>query len=151
MAALARQLLQVADYESVALASRSIIDQVRLSDDQRAQILAEWRELCTQIESLARAMPETEDEPELYRSLAALWLELRFQWQRHNLVANYDTVQRGECAPIVLVRASAAAGMLQRIEQLLTPAHRDRLGDSAIELLDRLRDDVTPARRQDAS
>jgi hypothetical protein len=145
MSSLAAQLLLVADQAGVSLSGHSFIDAVPLPADQREQVVAESRELCAQIESLARAMPEAEDEPELYRSLAGLWLELRFQWQRHNLVANYDMVQRGACAPLVLVRASAASLMLQRIEQLLAPPHRDRLNHAAVELLDRLRDECAVA------
>lgn len=146
MSTLAEQLLRVADREIVTIASRSIIEEVHLATDQRELVLAESQELCAQIESLALALPLPEDEPELYRSLAALWLELRFQWQRHNLVANYDTVLKGECSPLVLVRASAASYMLSRIEELLAEEHRERLGDAAVEVLDRLREDVAAAR-----
>jgi hypothetical protein len=143
MADLARQLLLVADQACVTVSSRAIVEAVPLSPDQPELVLAESRELCAQIASLPRTLPTPEDKPESYRSLAALWLELRFQWQRHNLVANYDTVVKGERSPLVPVRASAASFMLQRIERLLPEAHRDRLRDAAVEVLDRLRDEVS--------
>lgn len=146
MPALVEQLLLVADRARIADSSRSIADEVHLSAEQRELVLAEEIELCNQIESLASALPAAEDEPELYRSLAALWLELRFQWQRHNLVVNYDTVLKGGCSPLVVMRASAASRMLERIEQLLAEDHREKLSDAAVEVLDRLRDDVSIAR-----
>ncbi len=145
MPTLAEQLSLVADPAAVQVAVHSITDEVAVSDAERDDVLATARSLCTQISSLASAMSDPEDENELYRSLAALWLELRFQWQRHNLVANYDTMLKGSCAPIVLARASSASYMLNRIESLLVEEHREKLGDSAVEMLDRLREDVERA------
>lgn len=142
MPTLAEQLSLVADQDAVRIAVHSIIDEVALGEVERADVSSTTLSLCTQIASLASAMSDPDDETELYRSLAALWLELRFQWQRHNLVANYDTMLKGSCAPIVLARASAASYMLDRIESLLVAEHREKLGDSAVEMLDRLREDV---------
>ena len=145
MPTLAEQLSLVADPDAVRIAARSITDEVALGDAERDDVIATSISLCAQIASLASAMSDPEDETELYRSLAALWLELRFQWQRHNLVANYDTMLKGGCAPIVLARASSASYMLNRIESLLVEEHREKLGDSAVEMLDRLREDVERA------
>lgn len=149
MPTLAEQLSLVADPIVVRIAATSIADEVSLGEAERDDVVNTSLSLCTQIASLASAMSDPEDETELYRSLAALWLELRFQWQRHNLVANYDTMLKGGCAPIVLARASSASYMLNRIESLLVEEHRFKLGDSAVEMLDRLREDVertaTPA------
>ncbi len=149
MPTLAEQLSLVADPIVVRIAATSIADEVSLGEAERDDVVNTSLSLCTQIASLASAMSDPEDETELYRSLAALWLELRFQWQRHNLVANYDTMLKGGCAPIVLARASSASYMLNRIESLLIEEHRFKLGDSAVEMLDRLREDVertaTPA------
>lgn len=125
--------------------------EVTLGDAESVDVISTSLGLCAQIGSLADAMSDPADEGELYRSLAALWLELRFQWQRHNLVANYDTMLKGSCAPIVLVRASAASYMLDRIESLLATEHRERLGDSAVEMLDRLREDVESASTRTAA
>lgn len=145
MPTLAEQLSLVADPDAVRIAITSITDEVALGEIERDDVSSTALSLCAQIAALASAMSDPEDETELYRSLAALWLELRFQWQRHNLVANYDTMLKGGCAPIVLARASAASYMLNRIESLLVEEHREKLGDSAVEMLDRLREDVERA------
>jgi len=146
MLSLAAQLLIVADTSVVRFASQSIADEVALVATQRDAVLNESATLCAQISDLAGAMSDPEDEAELYRSLAALWLEMRFQWQRHNLVANYDTMLKGSCEPMVLARASAASYMLGRIEGLLSQDHRDRLGDTAVDLLELVRADVDRVR-----
>ncbi len=145
MPTLAQQLALIADPDAVRLAVDAITDAVTLDASESEEVSFATLSLCGQIASLASAMSDPEDEVELYRSLAALWLELRFQWQRHNLVANYDTMLKGGCAAIVLARASAASYMLNRIESLLVEEHRERLGDSAVEMLDRLREDVERA------
>lgn len=142
MPTLAEQLLVVASPDTVAESVRSITDEVALPPAEAEEVQRNAHALALQIQDLAEAMSAPEDETELYRSLAALWLELRFQWQRHNLVANYDTMLKGGCAPIVLARASAASYLLYRIESLLAEEHREKLGDSAVEMLDRLREDV---------
>jgi hypothetical protein len=146
MPTLASQLIRIADAAVIATDTRVIAESLELPADVRAQVVDDAMRLCSDITSLAEAMGEDEDEPELYRSLAALWLELRFEWQRHNLVANYDTMRTGTCAPLVMVRASVASYVLDRIEALLAQEHRDRLGDSAVDMLDALRTDVEHAR-----
>jgi hypothetical protein len=142
MDTLSAQLLQVADVDVVGSVTGNIAESVELSAAERDGLITDARTLCAQISDLATALHEDEDEHDLYTSLAALWLELRFVWQRHNLVANYNTMRSGTCAPLVLARASVASFVLQRIEQLLDQTHRDRLGDSAVELLDTVRADV---------
>jgi len=87
------------------------------------------------IHDLAAAMPEAEDEIELYRTLAAYWLELRFEWQRNNEVMNYQTVLRGSAEPRVIAEGSVGSFMLSRIETLLDPAHLELLAQYALELL----------------
>lgn len=146
MSSLAAQLLRIADATIVAADIGAIAQSIDLDATARDMVVNDALRLCEDIQSLADAMNEVEDEPELYRSLAALWLELRFEWQRHNLVANYGTIRTGECPPLVLVRASAASYILQRIEALLARDHLDRLGDSAVSMLDVLREDVERSR-----
>lgn len=87
------------------------------------------------IRDLASAMPEPDDEVELYRTLAAYWLELRFEWQRNNDVMNYQTVLRGTAEPRVTAEGSVGSFLLSRIETLLDPAHLDLLSHFAVELL----------------
>jgi hypothetical protein len=146
MTSLASQLAQIANPDIITSDVRSITQSIELSADASDQVVADSLRLCADINSLASAMNEAEDEGELYRSLAALWLELRFEWQRHNLVANYETIRTGDCPPVVMVRASAASYVLQRIETLLAREHLDKLGDSAVDLLDVLREDVDRTR-----
>ena len=43
---------------------------------------------------------------------------------------------------MVLVRASVASYLLDRMESLLERDHRDQLGDTAVQLLDVVRDDI---------
>jgi len=140
------QLAQIADEGIIASDVRAITHSIELPAHSAEQVVADSLRLCEDINALAYAMNEGEDEPELYRSLAALWLELRFEWQRHNLVANYETIRSGTCPPMVMVRASATSYMLERIESLLERPHLDRLGDSAVDLLETLREDVDRAR-----
>jgi len=146
MTSLASQLAHIADQTIISSDIRAITQSIDLSDDASEQVVADSLRLCADITALADAMNEAEDEVELYRSLAALWLELRFEWQRHNLVANYETIRSGTCPPMVLVRASATSYVLQRIETLLAREHLDRLGDSAVDLLETLREDVDRSR-----
>ncbi len=142
MSSLAKLLVDVADPTVIVMVVRNITETVELPPEQTAAVVGEARAVCEQLRALAASLEDPEDEPDLYRSLAAVWLELRFAWQRHNLVANYDTMRTGSCAPIVLARASTASYMLQRIEMLLSADHRDRLGDTAVQLLDVVRDEV---------
>ncbi len=142
MRSLAQQLLEVADPSIVVPTCRNIAESVDLNAREKEDLAAEAESLSAQITSLASSLQHPDDEPDLYRSLAALWLELRFAWQRHNMVANYDTIGTGSCAPIVLARASTASFFLQRIEALLAREHLDKLGDTAVELLDSVRTDV---------
>lgn len=146
MPTLAARLAHIADEAIIAADIREITQTVEISAPAANDVVQDGLRLCADINALAQAMYEGEDEPELYRSLAALWLELRFEWQRHNLVANYETIRSGTCPPLVLVRASASSYILQRIETLLAREHLDRLGDSAVDLLEVLREDVDRVR-----
>ncbi len=94
------------------------------------------------LRTLAATLADPEDEAELYPSLAAAWLELRFEWQRHNLIANYQTVRDGVSPPLVMAKASLVSGILAEIEELLEEEHRHQLMSSAVTLLDDLRSHV---------
>ncbi len=142
MRSLAEQLLEVADSSIMVPTCRNIAESVDLNTTDKEELVADAASMSAQILSLAASLQDPDDEPDLYRSLAALWLELRFAWQRHNMVANYDTMRTGTCAPIVLARASVASYFLLRLEALLAREHLDKLGDTAVELLDSVRTDV---------
>jgi hypothetical protein len=141
--ALSTQLLTVADAHDVGAALRELSGAVNLREADRAGIEEDAQRLCAELRSFASAMCDPADEPELYRSLAIVWLELRFEWQRHNLVANYDTSRTGATELAVLVRASAATYLLQRIELLLERPQLEQLVTTAMEIIDGLRRDVS--------
>jgi hypothetical protein len=88
------------------------------------------------IRDLATAMSEPDDEIELYRTLAAFWLELRFEWQRNNEIMNYQTVLRGAAEPRVVAEGAVGSFVLARIETLLDPSHLELLTRYALELLE---------------
>jgi hypothetical protein len=140
---LASQLLLVANSHSVATALRELSGAVPLPEIDRATIEDDALRLCTELRTFAAAMWTPADEPALYRCLAIVWLELRFEWQRHSLVANYDTAHSGNTELSVLVRASVATYLLQRIEMLLERAQLEILVSTGMEIIDNLRADVS--------
>ncbi len=140
---LASQLLLVANAHSVATALRELTSAVSMSEIDRATIEDDALRLCTELRTFSSAMWTPGDEPALYRCLAIVWLELRFEWQRHNLVAGYDTAHRGNTELTVLVRASVATYMLQRIEMLLQREQLEYLVSTGMDIIDNLRADVS--------
>jgi hypothetical protein len=143
MSVLSQQLLRVADAHDVATALRELSGAVTLAEIHRAGIEDDALRLCAELRTFALAMSGAADEAELYRSLAIVWLELRFEWQRHNLVANYDTSRTGATELAVLVRASSATYLIQRIEVLLEREQLERLVATAMEIIESLRTDVS--------
>jgi len=114
---------------SVAVAS------LNLSEAEIEDLRLYAQERSAAIQTLAQALGHAEDEPELYPTIAALWLELRFDWQRHNEVMNYAATR---IMPLPRVAAHGAVGsaILARLEDLLLPEHRDELAGHAIRLLE---------------
>ena len=99
------------------------------------------------LHDLAGALGDPEDSEDLYRSLAAFWLERRFEWERCNQVANYILCRTGnEPPPVLLGRAAVASGVLSWIEELCSPRQLRHLGDVTLELLDNIRPDVEAGR-----
>jgi len=76
------------------------------------------------------------DEDDFYRTLAAVWLELRFEWQRYNLVSNYGTVRHGFSSPLPLALASASSALMAQVESLLDDAALARLAEFAAQLIE---------------
>jgi len=85
---------------------------------------------------VCRALGAEGDEDDFYRTLAAIWLELRFEWQRHNLVSNYGVVRHGCSAPIALALASASSSLMAQVESLLDEASLERLREFAAQLIE---------------
>lgn len=63
----------------------------------------------------------SEDEEELYDSLAMHWLELRLEWARYNQLMQYSMVLSGTATPSLMARGAACAGSLSWFEGLLAP------------------------------
>lgn len=73
------------------------------------------------VHELVDALGDEEDEEELYRTITDLWLELKFEWARHNQVMNYQLIRKGEADPRVMARGGACSHVLQALETLLRP------------------------------
>jgi len=113
----------------------SALSDLKLSDTELADLKRYAEERSWAIQALAQALVHPEDEPELYPTIAALWLELRFDWQRHNEVMNYAAT-RLTPLPRVVGHGAVTSGILARLEDLLLPQHREQLADHAIVLLE---------------
>ena len=131
----AQQLLVIAEDGVADTAATQFALDVGLDARGSAMLRTYTAARVTAIRDLASAMPEPDDEIELYRTLAAYWLELRFEWQRNNEVMNYQTVLRGTAEPRVIAEGSVGSFLLSRIETLLDPAHLELLSRYAVELL----------------
>jgi hypothetical protein len=107
---------------------------VGLGDAERDRLIALAVDRSRSVVDLADALPDAEDEEELYRVIAALWLQLRFEWQRHNDVLNYAAV--GETPkPELAAEGCMGSLMLERLEGVLFPTHLDTLSGYAFGLL----------------
>ena len=97
--------------------------------------------------ALALALAAPEDREEFILSLAAFWLELRFEWERHNRVANYTVVRTGgDADAVMLARAALCSGLLAVIEEIVPEHDVDALGRAAVALLDRAREELGEGR-----
>jgi len=99
------------------------------------------------ITELADALADPEDEDELYRSAAFLWLELKAEWVRYNQTMQYQVARRGEAEPTVFVKGSVCAQFLARIEPLLLPCDVDMLTNMSAEPLQFGKTDIARIRR----
>jgi hypothetical protein len=103
------------------------------ADNVRLQAYAERKRAA--LLGLSRALGDSADEEELYRCLASAWLEQRFEWQRCNMVVNYQAVRTGEPDALTMAIASACTNVMERIERLLNADDRDRWSTFAVELI----------------
>lgn len=99
------------------------------------------------IHELADAMADPEDEPELYRSAAFLWLELKSEWVRYNQTMQYQVARRGEADTALMLKGAACSAVLARIEPLLLPGDVDVLTTMSAEPLQFGRADAERVRR----
>jgi len=110
------------------------MDGLDLPEPVRARIEAYCERRTAGLMNLSETI-KSPDEDDFYRSLAALWLELRFEWQRHNLVSNYIAVRTGGCDLGSFVLAAASSGVLRFIEEHLDPTDREIMDEFAAELI----------------
>jgi hypothetical protein len=142
MASIAERLLDRLSTDMVGELVAQVTTAAELNEHGALLLKGDAAMIGGSLRTLAQTLSDPEDEAELYPSLAAAWLELRFEWQRYNLIANYQTVRDGSCPPLVLARASLVSGILAQVEELLEEEHRQQLMSSAVGLLDELRADV---------
>lgn len=94
------------------------------------------------IQALARALSSPEDLEQLYKSLAALWLELRFEWERHNTVSNFTLALSGEVDAPTMVKGATASMLLGWLETLLDPHDTEQLVAETCRMIDSLRPEI---------
>lgn len=115
----------------------------QLPADTAGELREQAAESVVALHDLAGALGDPRDSEDLYRSLAAFWLERRFEWERCNQVANYLLCRTGhEPPPVLLGRAAVASGVLAWIEELCSPDQLRYLGEVTLELLENIRPDV---------
>jgi hypothetical protein len=131
---LAGRLWAAGDRGAIDDMATSAVSGLDLCDADLAELRLYAEDRSWAIQVLAQALVTPEDEPELYPTIAALWLELRFDWQRHNDVMNYAAT-RTRPLPRVVGHGAVSSAILARLEDLLLPEHRDQLAEHAIRLL----------------
>ena len=142
------RLLGVADDTVIQPAVDSLLREVALDPATEATVRDYALGRVTAVRELAQAMPEADDEVELYRTVAAYWLELRFEWQRNNEIMNYQTVMRGHADPRVVAEGAIGSFMLARVEECLDVSHQELLTRYALSLLSEMH---VPSRVQEGA
>jgi hypothetical protein len=125
----------------------AMLADVGASPQVEAAILEYTRSKIAAVAELADALADPEDEDELYRSAAFLWLELKSEWVRYNQTMQYQVARRGEAEPTVFVKGAVCAQFLMRIEPLLLPCDVDMLTTMSAEPLQFGKADVERIRR----
>jgi hypothetical protein len=129
------RLLEVVDAKVIEPAIEGLLHDLTV-DPATAAIVRDYaRSRVAAMHDLAQAMPEADDEIELYRTVAAGWLELRFEWQRNNEIMNYQTVLRGHPDARVVAEGAIGSYMLSRLESCLEARHLELLAHYAQALL----------------
>jgi hypothetical protein len=132
LAASLRALAEAPDFESSLIA---LADDITLTDEGRERLTRFAARKRWALLGLADAISDAASEEDLYRCLASAWLELRFAWQRANMVLNYQSVRHGDSDQTMLVIAAAVANVLGRVEELLNADDRERWSSFAVDLI----------------
>jgi len=140
---LAEQLATIASDEQFVLELVGLATTLQLDDTDTAFLRAYAVRKQLALTGLARALGDAGSEDELYRCLAGAWLEQRFEWQRCNMVVNYQAVRTGEPHALTMAIAAACSNVMQRVEALLNAEDRERWSAFAVELITGASDDLT--------
>lgn len=132
---LAPRLAEIGDPQALHAAIEEIADATQADAATRAELHDYAAARLAGIRALAESLGDPDDQLELYRTMAAFWLELRFEWQRHNEVMNYQTARTGTAVGRVVATAAIGSAILARIESLLAESHLQLLTSCALELL----------------
>lgn len=132
---LASSLAAIADDPNLVPELVSLAQTLELNADDTATLQAYAERKQWALTGLARALGDAGSEEELYRCLASAWLEQRFEWQRCNMVVNYQAVRTGEPHALTMALAAACSNIMQRVEELLHADDRDRWSTFAVELI----------------
>lgn len=114
---LAQKLTESVNTESVVASVREMFEDY---DQHQVNAFARFAiEKAEHVAELAVALPDAEDEDDLYRSITQMWMELRFEWDRHNQVMNYQILKGSDPDPQVQARGCVVSAVIHSLEQLL--------------------------------
>lgn len=137
---LATGLMMVADADDLARQAREAAANAGLSQFDGANLVQLALERSAAILDLARSLSQSGDEEELYRAIASFWLQLRFEWQRHNDVMGYGDVN-GIHSSVLAAEGWVGSYLLDRLERLLRPEHIEGLSNYSLDMLSALAND----------
>lgn len=120
----------------------ALTEELQLGESEQRQVMAYLARKHKDLLDLGSTLATVEEEPELHRAMAALWLELRFEWQRYNMVLNYQAIQGAPTDPVRLACAAHCSGILGRIETLLDANDHERMAAFAADLISGSDDDL---------
>ena len=132
---LSHSLRALADDPQFVSSLVGLAEGMGLSPDEHAGLAEYAKRKQWALIGLAEALDDAASEEDLYRCLASAWLEHRFEWQRYNMVLNYQAVRNGAANTLMLVTAAVCSNLLDRIEGLLDADDRDRWASFAVELI----------------
>ncbi len=132
---LATALTAIADDPSLITDLVGLADTLELNPADTDALRAYVERKRWALAGLAKALSDASSEDELYRCLASAWLEQRFEWQRFNMVVNYQAVKTGHSHALTMAMAAACTNVMERLETLLNADDRDRWSTFAVELI----------------
>ncbi|MDX2192225.1 MAG: hypothetical protein NW201_02655 [Gemmatimonadales bacterium] len=139
---LADRLLESWQPARLELTVAAIAEAVALPEAERGRLHARLEHKVLTLRAVAEAHAGDDDFAELYHTLASLWLELRFEWERLNYIANFTAVSGREPEVATMAGAAGASALLSWLEEMLRPEDVDWLMASASQLMQVLQVDL---------